>query len=98
MFNRILFLCMLCSFFACQKVVIQKNYVQISCTAGPEDIVLDKVNKRILISCNERRQGMIQKGEIQQLNLDNDQCTTLPLIGLPSIPFNPHGFDLQTIN
>jgi hypothetical protein len=96
---KLLYSCViLCSIFACQKVTIKRTYNKISCTRGPEDIVLDKANHRILISCNEYRDNMPKHGEIQQLDLISAQCSTLPLVGMPPIPFHPHGFDMQTIN
>ncbi len=99
MFKKMLFSCViLCSILSCQKEKLKKTYSDIKSAPGPEDIVFDKVNNRILLSCNERRTGMPQLGEIQQLDIRTDETSTLPLLNLPAIPFNPHGFDLQTIN
>ena len=99
MFKKILFFCViLCSIFSCDKVTLNKTYTKITTAPGPEDIVLDKTNNRILVSCDERREGQQLHGEIQQLNLSTNSSSTLPLINLPAIPFHPHGFDLQTIN
>ena len=88
----------LCSILSCQKEKIRKTSTNIVTAAGPEDIVLDKTNNRILVSCDERRQGMPEHGEIQQIHLETEECTNLPLVNLPSIPFHPHGFDLQNID
>lgn len=96
--NILLFSIILSSIFSCQKQDKIISFDKITCAPGPEDIVLDKPNNRILISCNERRIGEPMHSEIQQLNLYTNQCTNLPLSNLPAIPFNPHGFDLQTIN
>lgn len=99
MFKKILFSCViLCSILSCEKENLHKSYTKIKCAPGPEDIVYDKTNNRILISCNERRTDMPALGEIQQLNIVTGVCTTLPILNLPAIPFNPHGFDLQTVS
>lgn len=92
-----------CFMMACKKGTtdIRKdtNYEKILCTRGPEDILYDKTNNRILISCNEYRDSLPQHGEIQQLNLKDNRATTLPIIGLPvEIPLHPHGFDKQIID
>lgn len=88
----------LISLFACKKETLQKTYTKITTAAGPEDIVLDETHNRILVSCDERRESMPPHGEIQQIDLTTDIVTTLPIKNLPSIPFHPHGFDLQTVN
>lgn len=99
MFKKILFFCViLCSIFSCKKEKLHKTYTKIQCAPGPEDIVLDKSNNRILVSCDARRDGQPMHGEIQQLNLTTNLSSTLPLKNLPAIPFHPHGFDLQTVN
>lgn len=51
-----------------------------------------------MVSCNERRDGKPEHGEIMQINIATDESTVLSRINFPAIPFNPHGFDLQTIN
>lgn len=88
----------LSSIFACEKATVQKTYVKITTEDGPEDILHDKKNNRILISCDERRDGKLPIGIIQQLNIATDSCTELPISNMPAIPFHPHGFDLQTIH
>ncbi|MDB5228524.1 MAG: putative arylesterase [Bacteroidota bacterium] len=93
-----LFCIILCSIFACQKQNSVKVTSQVKTGPGPEDIVEDKPNQRLLVSCNERRTGMPEVGEIFQVNLSNDASTVLPRTNYPNIPFNPHGFDLQTVN
>lgn len=99
MFKKILFFCViLCSIFSCEKVTLRKTYTKIATAPGPEDIVLDKTNNRILVSCDERREGQPLHGEIQQINMETNECKILPLVNFPSIPFHPHGFDLQTVN
>lgn len=91
----------LTSIFACKKEVINGRYksvAQIKVAPGPEDIVLDKNNNRILVSCNERRDGRPSLGEIYQIDINTDETKVITRINFPAIPFNPHGFDLQTIN
>ncbi|HQV77453.1 MAG TPA: SMP-30/gluconolactonase/LRE family protein [Chitinophagales bacterium] len=89
----------LCSIFSCEKVSIQKTFNKISTANGPEDIIHDKLNHRLIVSCSENRDGMPLHGEFQQLNLNTDICTSLPISNLPtSIPLHPHGIDLQIIN
>lgn len=98
MFKKILFFCViLCSIFSCQKVTLNKAYTKIISAPGPEDIVFDKMNNRILVSCDERREGQPLHGEIQQIDMETNECRVLPLINLPAIPFHPHGFDLQRV-
>ncbi len=99
MFKKFLFFgVILSSILSCEKVILNKTYSKITTAPGPEDIVLDKTNNRILISCDERREGKPLHGEIQQINIETNECKILPLVNLPSIPFHPHGFDLQEVN
>ena len=99
MFIKFLFFgVILCSIFSCEKVTLRKTYTKIATAPGPEDIVLDKSNNRILVSCDERRIAQPLNGEIQQINIETNECKNLPLLNLPAIPFYPHGFDLQKVN
>ncbi|MFN8259472.1 MAG: SMP-30/gluconolactonase/LRE family protein [Chitinophagales bacterium] len=99
MIKKFLFLIViLCSILSCQKEKQHKSYSKIVTAPGPEDIVFDARNNRILVSCNERRSGHPFSSEIQQIDILTNTCTALSVIDLPSIPFNPHGFDLQTVN
>lgn len=99
MFKKILFFCViLCSIFSCKKEKIRKTYTKIITAPGPEDIVLDKTYNRILVSCDERRDGRTPHGEIQQISFETNSSAILPLINFPAIPFHPHGFDLQIVN
>jgi hypothetical protein len=75
----------------------QKIYVG----SGPEDMVLDKLNNRLLISCAERKKGKpnFEVGEIISL----DFTTLLPIkmirTGLyADEQINPHGIDLIKID
>lgn len=91
----------LTSIFSCKKETINGRYKtvsQIIVGSGPEDILFDKNNNRILVSCNERIDGKPELGEIMQINIGTDESSILSRINFPVIPFNPHGFDLQTIN
>lgn len=99
MYNKIVCCCIiLCSLFACNKVELKKQYIEIKTDEGPEDIVLDIKNNRILVSCDNRRDEVPPSGAIYSIDLVSDVSTSLPIISLPDIPFHPHGFDLQTIN
>lgn len=99
MFLRILIFCViLSSIFSCKKEKLEKTFTKITTVPGPEDIVLDVQNNRILVSCNERRLGKPAIGEIYTIDLITNESNILPRINFPAIPFNPHGFDLQTIN
>ena len=83
-----------------EEAVPQTNkvYTKIDCAPGPEDILLDEIGQRILISCNERRDDKPRFGAIQEIKLGENKSSTLAVNGLEDIPFNPHGFDLQTID
>lgn len=99
MLKKMLFCCIIvCSILSCKKDNLHKTFTEIKTAPGPEDILLDKINNRILVSCNERRIGKQAVGEIYSIDLSTDESKILPRINFPSIPFNPHGFDLQTIN
>ncbi len=94
---KILLSCIiLTSILSCQKEN-RVNTVKIPIGPGPEDIVYDKDNNRILASCNERRPGMPLLGEIYQLDLSTEKTSVVPRINYPNIPFFPHGFDMETI-
>ena len=96
--NLLIVYVILFSILSCQKNTPHKLYSKIVTAPGPEDIVLDKANNRILVSCDERRTGMALQAAIMQIDLNTDICTALPIVNMPSIPFHPHGFDLQTVN
>lgn len=98
MYRNLLFFCViLCSILACEKAESKKEYIEITTAAGPEDIVLDEANSRILVSCDERRPGQPEHGAIWQIRLSDDVSTALPVAGLPEMPFHPHGFDLRRV-
>src|SRR4051812_22251826 len=64
---------------------------------GPEDMVMDTITEqpRILISCNARRKGMIEYGEIEAYYPETEQRRVLKRVNEPdSLRFNPHGIDL----
>ncbi len=99
MINRnLLFSIILCVICSCEKAQIKKEHIKITTAPGPEDILYDKINNRILVSCNERRDGEPAHSEIQQINIETNISITLPFINMPAIEFKPVGFDLQTIN
>jgi hypothetical protein len=99
MIKKFLLCCVIVtSILSCQKTTLTKVYKQIKTGPGPEDIVLDAGNNRMLVSCNERRSGMPHVGEIYAIDLTTDEATILPRNNFPNIPFNPHGFDMQTVN
>jgi hypothetical protein len=99
MLKKILLSCViLFSILSCEKGPLTKTFKQIKTGPGAEDEVYDAANNRILVSCNERRTGMPQFGEIYQIDLSTDESKILPRANFPNMPFNPHGFDMQTIN
>jgi hypothetical protein len=64
---------------------------------GPEDMVLDTITEqpRILISCNARRKGMAEYGEIEAYYPETNQRRILKRVNEPAdLSFNPHGIDL----
>lgn len=95
--SSLLLIIILAALASCQKTA-DRTFKKITTGPGPEDIVLDKANKRILVSCNERRSGYPLTGDIYTIDLQTDACKVLPRTDYPNIPFNPHGFDLQYIN
>lgn len=85
-------------FISCQKEKEQASLSRVSTGPGPEDIVYDAAHDRILISCNERRAGHTPHGEIWYMPVGSDTSYVLPRTNFPaSMPFNPHGFDLETV-
>ncbi len=63
---------------------------------GPEDIFLDE--NRILVSCDERREGQPVFAEIVALDPATKKTTVLTRKSEPeSLRFHPHGFYLQTV-
>ena len=78
---------LICLLFSCQKVQIKKDFVRIATAPGPEDIVFDKINNRILVSCNERRTGKPAIGEIYAIDINTDESKVLPRMNFPAIPF-----------
>ncbi len=64
---------------------------------GTEDIVLDTLNgqKRLLISCSQRRNELPRFGEIVALDPETNAKDTLTRTNEPEgLVFNPHGIDL----
>jgi hypothetical protein len=86
-------------FISCKKDNEQAFLTKIITGPGPEDIVHDVTNNRILISCSERRTGYPAHGEIWQMPVGQDTSFILPRTNFPAgVPFRPHGFDLQTVH
>ena len=93
MFKKILFFCViLCSILSCKKEKIRKTYTKIITAAGPEDIVLDKTYSRILVSCDERRDGRTPHGEIQQISFETNSSEKKHVINLRPIPLHILGW------
>ncbi len=67
--------------------------------SGPEDMALDVSNgsPRIIVSCDERREGHPDIGSFYSIDLSNN--TTVPLQIIPSnFEIHPHGIDVVTID
>lgn len=75
--------------------------VVITTGPGPEDILFDDKDgrNRLLVSCDQRREGLPPFGEIVAVDLNDDRVYTLARTGEPAGQvFFPHGFYLQSIN
>jgi hypothetical protein len=67
---------------------------------GPEDMILDNSvgTTRILISCNERRQGKAEYGEINAYYPESGKVEILKRVNEPAgLIFQPHGIDLVQV-
>jgi hypothetical protein len=76
---------------------IGKTGARIHVGPGTEDVVLDTFfnQKRLLVSCSQRRKDMPHFGEIVAYNLNNKKLDTLTRKEEPNgLVFNPHGIDL----
>ncbi|HLP20538.1 MAG TPA: hypothetical protein VK174_09570 [Chitinophagales bacterium] len=68
---------------------------------GPEDMIVDTITEetRILISCNQRRDGKTDYGEIEAYYPATGAKRILKRINEPEgLIFNPHGIDLVKLN
>ncbi|MCW5907692.1 MAG: hypothetical protein KIS94_07535 [Chitinophagales bacterium] len=97
---RILFAFVL-SFLLSGCVTLPKRYQTkdeiIATGPGPEDMVLDTSTgtARILISCNERREGKPHYGEINAYYPESGKMEILKRLNEPvGLDFQPHGIDL----
>ena len=69
--------------------------------AGPEDMVVDTLTEqpRILLSCNSRRKGEADYGEIEAYYPETKTRKVLKRLNEPAgLHFNPHGIDLVLVN
>lgn len=98
MFRKILIWSIILCTISCSKEKVKKQYDRIITASGPEDIVLDVKNGRLIVSCDERRDDKPNVGVMYQISLTTDESKELKMINLPSIPFHPHGIDFQTVN
>ncbi|MBK9327900.1 MAG: hypothetical protein IPM95_01020 [Sphingobacteriales bacterium] len=98
MFRKILLWSIILCTISCSKETLKKQYDRIITASGPEDIVLDVKNDRLIVSCDERRDDKPDIGVLYQISLTSDESKELKMINLPSIPFHPHGIDFQTVN
>lgn len=63
--------------------------------AGPEDMVLDETDNRLLVSCDARRESESPRAEIYAIDLATDRAAVLPRTNEPTdLVFHPHGIDL----
>ena len=93
----LIFTCALVNTSSGQARLLQKNVDSIHVGPGTEDVVLDTFagRERILVSCNQRRNGLPYFGEIVAYNIKTKQLDTLKRDGGPAKPeFNPHGIDI----
>lgn len=87
---------------ACVKLPIDKQATDeiITVGPGPEDMVVDEISwkePRLLISCNSRRKGDADYGEINSYNPQNGERKILHRIEPSTVHFNPHGIDLVQV-
>ncbi len=65
---------------------------------GPEDMVADTFagRRRLLVSCDERREGRAPQAEIWSVSLEDGTSSVLPRRGEPAdhFSFHPHGADI----
>lgn len=85
----------------CSKLPTYTSYPtqKISTGSGPEDMVLDtftnRMQPRLLVSCNARRKTEAPHGEIWAVDLQSEQSAIFPRKGEPqNLAFNPHGIDI----
>lgn len=104
--KSILFLSLILAILiACKKGVLPElppdESETIEVGPGPEDIFWDTYEgrNRLLVSCNQRRDGMPDFGEIRALSLEDRSVKTLVRTAEPEgMPFNPHGFYLTEVS
>ncbi|MBL0912043.1 MAG: hypothetical protein IBJ09_06685 [Bacteroidia bacterium] len=67
---------------------------------GPEDMVADTFagRRRLLVSCDERRDGRAPHAEIWSVSLEDGKAAILPRRGEPGdhFSFHPHGADIYS--
>ncbi|MBL7779405.1 MAG: hypothetical protein JNK66_14080 [Chitinophagales bacterium] len=78
---------------------LQTDAKSINSGPGPEDMVIDSMNDRILVSCSARRKSEQDYGEIEALYPLAQYTTPLVRVNEPiDLSFNPHGIDLVKVN
>lgn len=98
MFKNLMFCGIILCSISCTKETAKKEFTRIVTASGPEDIVLNVKNNRLIVSCDERRDDKPNIGVMYQINLTTDESVELKMINFPSIPFHPHGIDFQQVN
>lgn len=98
MFKKLLFCVIILFTISCTKESVKKEFTRIITASGPEDIVLDTKNNRLIVSCDERRDDKPNIGVMYQISLATDESKELKMINFPVIPFHPHGIDFQNVN
>lgn len=75
------------------------NTQKIAVGSGPEDMAIDNSlgQPRIIVSCDERRQGQAKKGGFYAINLSNNKSYELS-IEPTDFEIYPHGIDIVTID
>ena len=71
--------------------------IKVNTGFGPEDLAIDTLNDRILISCDNRRNNMMQ-GEIWIYDISSEKARKLLFETPPGFNFHPHGIFLYTEN
>lgn len=78
---------------------LQTDSASITSGPGPEDMVIDTADDRILVSCSARRKSEPDYGEIESLYTSAAFTTPLVRVNQPlDLSFNPHGIDLVKVD
>ncbi|MFM1875104.1 MAG: hypothetical protein RL266_841 [Bacteroidota bacterium] len=82
-----------------QQAIFKGDHARIAVAPGPEDMALDTLGQRLIISCSERRTTDYSRNGFYDYDMATGTLARLSVQDLPeSIQLRPHGIDVAQVN